>query len=319
MLILKTTDGLRQSYTSEAKTIYNNFNGWFCGAGLNFLWINSNGKVFGNVCRHSGCYGSVFDEILLPSEPIICPTTACYCASDIDILKSKFKEDFKPLSINIQTNNLLKYNNEEILVVENVTEKSFFKINWNIGKRCNYDCSYCPSNVHDNFSPHLTLEIFKKAFDSLLTQIPNDKKIKITFTGGEPTINPHYFDIVQYSVNNGAVVYTNTNGTSNINKLKKLMMAGGLHLSIHTEFAQLNKLKIKIIQLENFNIGELVVKYMFPINGLSLLKEFMINLPKNTKNFKFTVEPLVDKSNKNTIFKYTDEELEFIRNVNDRT
>jgi len=28
-------------------------------------------------------------------------------------------------------------------------------ITWFIGKRCNYDCSYCPSYTHDNFSPHI--------------------------------------------------------------------------------------------------------------------------------------------------------------------
>ncbi len=28
-------------------------------------------------------------------------------------------------------------------------------ITWFIGKRCNYDCSYCSSFTHDNYSPHI--------------------------------------------------------------------------------------------------------------------------------------------------------------------
>ena len=36
------------------------------------------------------------------------------------------------------------------------------KIEWNLGKRCNFDCSYCPSEIHDNTSPHTDIEILKK-------------------------------------------------------------------------------------------------------------------------------------------------------------
>mgnify|MGYP003704457195 CR=1 FL=1 len=35
------------------------------------------------------------------------------------------------------------------------------KVEWNLGKRCNYDCSYCPSAIHDNTSPHTDVEILK--------------------------------------------------------------------------------------------------------------------------------------------------------------
>jgi len=33
-----------------------------------------------------------------------------------------------------------------------------FMITWDTGRRCNYDCSYCPVHRHDNFSPHATVE-----------------------------------------------------------------------------------------------------------------------------------------------------------------
>ena len=35
------------------------------------------------------------------------------------------------------------------------------KIEWNLGKRCNYDCSYCPSSIHDSFSPHTDINILE--------------------------------------------------------------------------------------------------------------------------------------------------------------
>ena len=29
-------------------------------------------------------------------------------------------------------------------------------VQWFIGKRCNYDCSYCSPFIHDNYSSHIT-------------------------------------------------------------------------------------------------------------------------------------------------------------------
>jgi MoaA/NifB/PqqE/SkfB family radical SAM enzyme len=69
------------------------------------------------------------------------------------------------------------------------------KIEWNLGKRCNYDCSYCPSEIHDNTSPHTDLEILKKTVDQLVTL---GKPIRISFTGGEPTVHPNFRELLTY-------------------------------------------------------------------------------------------------------------------------
>ena len=34
------------------------------------------------------------------------------------------------------------------------------KVEWNLGKRCNYDCTYCPAEIHDNTSKHTDIKIF---------------------------------------------------------------------------------------------------------------------------------------------------------------
>lgn len=308
MILIKTDKGITQSTLAEAKTSFNKFKGWHCGAGMDFLWINSRGKVFGNVCRHSGMYGNVYEEFKLPTEPMICPAESCYCASDINILKSKRIEDFNSLK-DFAEPTLPKYNGEEILAVE--SSNRVFSINWNLGKRCNYDCSYCPADVHDNFSPHVTFEQFKKGFDNLRSQI--DKKIKITFTGGEPTINPDYYDIVDYAVANNSEVVTNTNGTGNITKLKRLMQAGGLHISVHTEFFNQDRLADKIEKLSTVKPGFCVLKYMLMPGQLEECKSFIDKLPPSQGGYKISVEPLVDKSNNNKILEYTQEELEYFR------
>ena len=85
------------------------------------------------------------------------------------------------------------------------------KVEWNIGKRCNYDCSYCPASIHDNTSPHTDIEVMKKALDKLMTL---GKPIRLSFTGGEPCVHPDFREIVQYAkYKNVAWISVTTNGT----------------------------------------------------------------------------------------------------------
>lgn len=69
------------------------------------------------------------------------------------------------------------------------------KIEWNLGKRCNLDCSYCPSEIHDNFSPHTDINKLKNAVDILSTL---DKPIRLSLTGGEPCVHPNIEELISY-------------------------------------------------------------------------------------------------------------------------
>ena len=56
------------------------------------------------------------------------------------------------------------------------------KVEWNLGKRCNYDCSYCPAEIHDNFSKHTDIKILKNAVDDLIGSMPDLRtKVRISF------------------------------------------------------------------------------------------------------------------------------------------
>ena len=48
---------------------------------------------------------------------------------------------------------------------------NIFQVTWDLGPRCNYDCSYCPTHRHDNFSPHASFEDLKKNSDFVLKYI----------------------------------------------------------------------------------------------------------------------------------------------------
>jgi MoaA/NifB/PqqE/SkfB family radical SAM enzyme len=69
------------------------------------------------------------------------------------------------------------------------------KVEWNLGKRCNYDCTYCPSSIHDNYSPHTDINILEKTVDKLCEL---GKPLRISLTGGEPCVHPDIEDLLDY-------------------------------------------------------------------------------------------------------------------------
>jgi MoaA/NifB/PqqE/SkfB family radical SAM enzyme len=84
------------------------------------------------------------------------------------------------------------------------------KVEWNLGKRCNYDCAYCPAEIHDNSSPHTDIDILKSTVDQLHAL----GNVRISFTGGEPTVHPKFEELVNYCKHVGVGwVSVTTNGT----------------------------------------------------------------------------------------------------------
>jgi organic radical activating enzyme len=80
----------------------------------------------------------------------------------------------------------------------NNIEPNITIVNWNLGKRCNYDCSYCGPEQHDWISPHHSLDSIK-SFISQLSDWSNkqNKTFTICLTGGEPFIHPEIIEILQ--------------------------------------------------------------------------------------------------------------------------
>lgn len=84
------------------------------------------------------------------------------------------------------------------------------KIEWNLGKRCNYDCTYCPSEIHDHSSPHTDVEILKSTID-YISQAGN---VRLSFTGGEPCVHPNISEVIDYAKHKGiGWISVTTNGT----------------------------------------------------------------------------------------------------------
>lgn len=72
-------------------------------------------------------------------------------------------------------------------------------ITWDVGRRCNYDCSYCEASRHNNTSKHRTIEDMLSVFNFIkeYTKLYDCDSANINFTGGEPTSNPIFFDFAK--------------------------------------------------------------------------------------------------------------------------
>lgn len=116
-----------------------------------------------------------------------------------------------------------------------------FSITWNLHKRCNNNCMYCGEFLHDNVSPVKSLETLQQYWIQVFEKTKHiGKPYKISFTGGEPTINKNFLPFVEwlklhYSQYLNSVRLT-SNGTASANYYVKLFEhLSSLTLSTHTE------------------------------------------------------------------------------------
>lgn len=84
------------------------------------------------------------------------------------------------------------------------------KVEWNLGKRCNLDCKYCPAEIHDNFSPHTNIKVLTDAVDAL---VEIDKPVRISLTGGEPCVHPNIEELITHISQRTDWLNVTTNGT----------------------------------------------------------------------------------------------------------
>jgi MoaA/NifB/PqqE/SkfB family radical SAM enzyme len=71
-----------------------------------------------------------------------------------------------------------------------------FSVDWYIGKRCNFDCTYCVDYLHDNVSKHPPLEKLITLVDTIYNTYGSN--VMWSITGGEPTIIPWFHEVAQY-------------------------------------------------------------------------------------------------------------------------
>ena len=126
-------------------------------------------------------------------------------------------------------------------------------VDWYIGKRCNFSCSYCADFIHDNYSDHLPFEKMK-IFVDRLNEVYG-KNIHWSLTGGEPTLNPDFLKLLEYLQDKKHDISICTNGSRSLNYLLKMYeLSDHIILSLHFEhiFNKLDEYSEKALKLEKW-------------------------------------------------------------------
>lgn len=115
-----------------------------------------------------------------------------------------------------------------------------FSVTWMLGSRCNYDCMYCPAELHDKTSEHHDLAVLKQTWSQITEKTTHlDLPYKISFTGGEVTANRHFLPLVKWikSQNFASQIFVTSNGSASVSYYRRLAdLVDGLSLSTHSEF-----------------------------------------------------------------------------------
>jgi len=130
-----------------------------------------------------------------------------------------------------------------------------FSITWNIGTRCNYDCMYCPTSLHDSYSKNSPLAVLQQRWQSIHEKThQRELKYKISFTGGKVTANKQFLPLVEWlrTHYNNCIdqILLTTNGSASFQYYEKIFACvDNVSFSLHSEHVNEQLFFNKIIKL----------------------------------------------------------------------
>lgn len=187
----------------------NKFQGWICNTGVQSLYIDFDGNVWNGNCSGGvgkwllkankpawGHLGNIDQGFSIPTETVICPYKTCGCGSDIVVTKYKNSDAVDFVNTHEVTDQ--KFENINDITAVKFVHMVPKQILWDIGRQCNYNCSYCWPDVHNTTDPHKSLDTLIKTANYAINNWSNGNPIRWYFGGGEPTLNPDFEPFIQY-------------------------------------------------------------------------------------------------------------------------
>lgn len=250
----------------------NYFEGWLCGVGTENLFVNMDGEIFGASCKVGGKLGNIYEDFTIPESWLACTHKLCSCGADLFIPKALNADSRllltktlgNPVDLEKRTDS-----QQKIVALERTHASHQKQVYWEIGRRCNYDCSYCWPWIHNKTDRHKTLEELLTATEKIITKFAKGAQVNFIISGGEPSLNPDFLDWVRYISVMGHHLSMHSNGSRLPAYYTELIHYGDLNLSAHFEFLNVEKFldvvaavtgeKVKCL---NQGVGHLEVKLM---------------------------------------------------------
>jgi organic radical activating enzyme len=191
-------------------------------------------------------------------------------------------------------------------------KENWFLVSWTLSNKCNYKCSYCPSNLHSGTTGQpqwSTVERFVKNF-----AVP-DKHLCYRISGGEPTYWKHFIDLARLVKEQGHTFSFMTNGSQTVDYYKEISQyADGIIISYHPEYADLDH----IIEVCNSVDSIVAINLMLVPEEFDRQLEVAEYLYNGADKAAIWPKVILDKSDPdnitNTPADYTLEQLDIIKN-----
>lgn len=248
----------------------NNWKGWKCSAGASNLHVTADGNIYGATCKVGGFLGNVFDSgVQFPDLWVTCTKEWCMCGADMAI--PKFKPDTSLKSPTVTSSSMVE---PTTIGFANQEKAKYYplSITWDVGRRCNYQCEYCPPSTSNTYEAHKSFGSLKLAADQLIQNFCKMNKAQWIFTGGEPTVNPAFIEIVRYLRSLGHYILVQSNGSRDSDYFKELIELSHVGLSVH--FSQFNR-----------------EKFIDTCSGIIEKKKSLKNYEKKHFSIRLMVEP----------------------------
>lgn len=186
-----------------------------------------------------GLLGNIREGFDIPDEWVTCPFGNCGCGADVILSKCKVPKFYDILDVTKNgeeaTNRTSKYASQidELSAVE-MNFPIDFQVLWDLGRRCNYNCTYCWPSVHSNTEAFADYETIITAIDMIIDHWAGGKQIRWNFGGGEPTMHPRFIDILKYLKSKGQWVLVTTNGSRSTTFWKEAVQyCNSINMSAH--------------------------------------------------------------------------------------
>ena len=246
----------------------NNFLGWKCAAGIENINIDFDGFVQLASCGagtrinnngfqiFTGTLGNVYDGYLrIPQDWIDCPVATCSRGADMFIPKydakrtskdSLLKLSQKPADhkFNLGPNSI---GNNTSAAVERTHLGGYKQVFWEMGRRCNFNCSYCPADVHNNTEKKKSWDQLYDAYQLIKNKFLLGAKANFVVSGGEPTVHKNYVEFAKMVYDDGHKLSTHSNGSRLPKYYRELIHYSDLNISIHFEYIDRYEEKISNI------------------------------------------------------------------------
>ena len=246
--VLTDKDELKYSYVEFIKKQRINYKDWYCPIIKHVYHASYNGRLNSGICGEMLNLTQLkpwweLENIDFNNENYNCNflRKSCFCGTDINVVKAKDKEThdrFVKLILSDNVNNCELANETDVIIALGRPQSlDTFELHINYGKKCNFDCSYCSTAIHDNFSAFLSLDKAEHLF-KLFCDVEAQNK-KLTITGGEPMISKEIFKLVELAqkYSYGSIT-VNSNGSASLNRYRRLLNSGvKLYISFHEEFS----------------------------------------------------------------------------------